>query len=275
VTRDRDRDRENRRVFAAGAVVAALVVVAWLVLGALRRPAGVAVPFAAATATPVVSDQAKAEAAALLEAALLRFAEGQPGTALELSDQALEKWPQYEAAQRFAATAVPQATAVEHTAQVRATAAAMAAAQAGLARAQASADARRVYSSRAGLALQRYADALGLFWEKHRQARERPELVRDAEWRFRTAAALETMQRAAAELTALRPVPPDLAAAAALFAQLADETTQVGQDYARGLAGPEATGVPFPSTRLDRASDLLRQANVEVRRAVPVAPAGP
>jgi hypothetical protein len=229
----------------------------------------------AATATPVVSDQAKAEAAALLDAAVLLFAEGQLGTALELSDQALGKWPQYDAAQRFVATAAPQATAVEQTAQARATAAAQAAAQAGLARAQAGAAARRVYSTRAGLALQRYADALGLFWEKHRQARERPELLRDAEWRARTAAALVAMQRAADELTALGPGPPDLAAAAALFAQLAGETAQVGQDYARGLADPDAGSVPFPGTRLDRASDLLRQANVEVRRAAPAAPVVP
>jgi hypothetical protein len=274
VTRDNDRNRENKRVFAAGAVVAVLVG-GGLLLGAQRRPGGTAGPFVAATATPVASDQAKAEAVALLEAAAQKLAAGQPAAALELSDQALGKWPQYDAAQRFVATAAPQATAVEQTAQARATAAAQAAAQAGLARAQAGADARRVYSSRAGLALQRYADALGLFWEKHRQARERPELLRDAEWRARTAAALVAMQRAADELTALGPGPPDLAAAAALFAQLAGETTQVGQDYARGLADPDAGGVPFPSTRLDRASDLLRQANVEVRRAVPVAPAGP
>ena len=178
--RDRDRQRENRRVFAGGAVVAAAVV-AWLVLGALRRPDEPGVPFVAATATAVVSDQAKAEAAALLDAAVLSFAEGHLGTALELSEQALGKWPQYEAAQRFAATAVPQATAVEQSAQARATAAA----QAVLARAQAGEAARRVYGARAGLLLQRYTDALGVFRERHRQARERPELLRDAEWRGR------------------------------------------------------------------------------------------
>ena len=175
VMRDRDRQRENRRVFAGGAVVAAAVV-AWLVLGALRRPEDPGVPFVAATATAVVSDQAKAEAAALLDAAVLSFAEGHLGTALELSEQALGKWPQYEAAQRFAATAVPQATAVEQSVQARATAAVLARAQAGEA-------ARRVYSARAGLLLQRYTDALGVFRERHRQARERPELLRDAEWR--------------------------------------------------------------------------------------------
>jgi hypothetical protein len=276
VTRDRDRNRENKRVFAAGAVVAVLVGGA-LLLGALRRPATTAGPAVVATATPVVSDQAKAEAAALLDAAVRQLGEGQPGAALALSDQALGKWPQYDAAQRFAATAVPQATAVEHTAQVRATAAAMVAAQAGLARAQASADARRVYSTRAGLALQRYADAQGLFRERHGQARERPELLRDAEWRARTAGALVAMQGAADELTALRPVPPDMAVPAALFTQLAGETTQLAQDYARGLADADAdaTRVPFPGTRLDRASDLLRRANVEVRRGAPAGPEAP
>ena len=266
MTRDRDRQRENRRVFALGAVVA-VGVVAWLVLGALRRPGAPALPFVAATATPVVSDQAKAEAAALLDAAVLSFAEGHLGTALELSDQALGKWPQYEAAQRFAATAVPQATAVEQSVQARATAAV-------LARAQAGAAARRVYGARAGLSLQRYADALGVFQERHRQARERPELLRDAEWRGRAAAALVAMQGAAAELTALGPGPPDMAAAAALFAQLAAETAQLAQDHARGLTGADPAGVPFPAARLDRASDLLDQANVELRRAVPAAPRG-
>jgi hypothetical protein len=222
----------------------------------------------AATPTPVVSDQAQAEAAALLDAAVLSFAEGHLGTALELSEQALGTWPQYEAAQRFAATAVPQATAVEQSAQARATAAVLARAQAGEA-------ARRVYSARAGLLLQRYTDALGVLRERHRQARERPELLRDAEWRGRAAAALVTMQGAAAELTALGPVPPDMAAAAALFAQLAAETAQLGQDHARGLAGADPAGVPFPGARLDRASDLLDQANAERRRAVPAAPPAP
>jgi hypothetical protein len=268
--RDRDRQRENRRVFALGAVVA-VVVVAWLVLGALRRPDAPALPFVAATPTPAVSDQAKAEAAALLDAAVLSFAEGHLGTALELSEQALGKWPQYEAAQRFAATAVPQATAVEQSVQARATAAA----QAVLARAQAGEAARRVYGARAGLLLQRYTDALGVFRERHRQARERPALLRDAEWRGRAAAALVTMQGAAAELTGLGPGPPDLAAAPALFAQLAAETAQLAQDHARGLAGADPAGVPFPGARLDRASDLLDQANAERRRAVPAAPPTP
>ena len=265
------RDRENRRVFMVVGAVLAVIVVGALLLGVLRRPDGTVCPFAAATATPAVSDQAKAEAAVLLDAALLLFAEGQPGTALELGSQALGKWPQYDAAQRFVATAVPQATAVEQIAQARAAAAA----QVVLSRAQAGTDARRVYSTRAALALQRHADALGLFWEKHRQARERPELLRDAEWRARTAAALVALQRAADELTALRPVPEGMAASAELFAQLAGETAQLAQEYARGFTDADSRSVPFASTRLDRASDLLRQANIEVRRAVPAVPVVP
>jgi hypothetical protein len=258
VTRDRDRVRENRRVFAAGAVVAVLVV-GGLLLGAQRRPGGTAGPFVEATATPAASEQAKAEAVALLEAAAQKLAEGQPAAALELSDQALGKWPQYDAAQRFAATTVPQATAGAQRVQAGATAAALAQAQAGAA-------ARRVYSTRAGLSLQRYADALGVFRDRNRQARERPDLVRDADWRVRTATSLVAMQGAADELTALRPVPQDMAASAALFTQLAGETTQLGQDYARGLSDADATSVPFSGTRIDRASDLIRQANVEIRR---------
>jgi hypothetical protein len=264
------RDRENRRVFTVVGAVLAVIVVGALLLGVLRGPGGTAGPFVVATATPtpVVSDQAKAEAGALLDAALLLFAEGHLGTAVELGGQALAKWPQYDAAQRFVSTAVPQATAVEQVAQARATAVV-------LARAQVIADARRVYTARAGLALQRHADALGLFWEKHRQARDRPELLRDAEWRARTAAALVAMQRAADELTALRPVPEGMAVPAELFAQLAVETTQLAQEYARGLNDADSRIVPFSSTRMDRASDLLRQANIELRRALPAAPVVP
>jgi hypothetical protein len=242
--------------------VVAVLVVGGLLLGAQRRPGGTAGPFVEATATPAASEQAKAEAVALLEAAAQKLAEGQPAAALELSDQALGKWPQYDAAQRFAATTVPQATAGAQRVQAGATAAA----QAALAQAQAGTDARRVYSTRAGLSLQRYADALGVFRDRNRQARERPDLVRDAEWRVRTAASLVAMQGAADELTALRPVPQDMADSAALFTQLAGETTQLGQDYARGLSDADATSVPFSGTRIDRASDLLRQANVEIRR---------
>jgi hypothetical protein len=57
--------------------------------------------------------------------------------------------------------------------------------------------------------------------------------------------------------------------------ELAEVARLLGTARLVTLTGPGGTGVPFPSTRTDRASDLLRQANVEVRRAVPVAPAGP
>jgi hypothetical protein len=77
------------------------------------------------------------------------------------------------------------------------------------------------------------------------------------------------MQGAADELTALRPPPQDMAGSAALFAQLASETTQLGQDYARGLSDAEATSAPVLGARTDRANDLVRQANVELRRTGP------
>jgi hypothetical protein len=269
--RDRDRNRENKRVFAAVAVGA--VVVVGLFIGTQRRSGGTADPAGPAvvpTATPVTSDEAKAEAVALLDAAAQRLAEGQPAAALELSDQALGKWPQSDAAQRFAATAVPQATASAQRVQASATAAA----QSAVTQAQASANARRVYSASAGLSLQRYADALGVLRDRSRQIRERPELLRDAEWRVRTAASLDVMQRAADDLTALRPLPPDMAVPAALFTQLAAETTQLRQDYARGLSDADATGALFPGSSTDRADDLLKQANVELRRTGPAPTAG-
>jgi len=258
---DRARERENKRVLAVAAV-AAVLVVGGLVIGAQRRSGVTANPFVEATATPAASDEAKAEAVALHAAAAQKLAEGQPAAALELSDQALAKWPQYDAAQRLAATAGPQATAGAQRVQLSATVVA----QTELARAQAGAAARRAYGARAGLSLQRYADALGVFRDRNRQASERPELVRDAEWRVRTAAALVTMQGAADELTALRPLPQDMTDSAALFAQLASETTQLGQDHARGLSDAEATSAPFLGARTDRADDLIRRANVELRR---------
>jgi hypothetical protein len=265
-----NRGRENKQVFAAGAAIAVIAAAALVLVSrsGTAGPAGVGV---AATATPAVSDQAKAEAAALLGAAVQQRAEGQLGPALALSDQALGKWPQYDAAQRFVLTAVPQATAVAQNAQATATAVAQAAAN----QAQAGATARRVYGTKAGLALQRYADAMGSFYQKHREARDQPALLLDAAWRLRTTAALGTMRAAASELTALRPVPEDMAAAAALFDQIAVETAQLGQDYARGIGTAGAAGLPFASARTERAADLLRDANVEIRRAGPAPPPAP
>lgn len=264
-----NRGRENRQVLAAGAAIA--VIVAALVLVSRSGPAGPVGQAVAATATPAVSDQAKAEAAALLGAAERQRAAGQLGPALALSEQALGKWPQYDAAQRFVLTAVPQATAVAQNAQATATAVA----QAAVTQAQAGATARRIYSTKAGLALQRYADAMGSFYQKHREARDKPALLLDASWRLRTTAALGTMRAAAGELTALRPVPQDMAASAALFDQIAVETAQLGQDYARGIDAAGAAGLPFASARTDHAADLLREANVEIRRAGPAAPPVP
>jgi hypothetical protein len=255
---------ENRVVF--GMAVAAVVLFAvFLVVG--RGGSGPVSLGVAPTATPVVSEQAQAEAVALLGAASQQRAAGQLGAALASSDQALGKWPQYDAAQRFVLTVVPQATAVQQATEAKATAAA----QAVLVQAQAGANARRVYSTKAALSLQRYADALGNLYQKNREARDQPALVVDTTWRFRSAAALATMQDAAGTLTDLGPVPQDMAASVDLFSQIATETTQLSDDYALGMNDPATQTVPFAATRLDHASDLLRQANVEVRRAVPSA----
>jgi hypothetical protein len=263
-----NRARENQLVIAIAAVAVAVAVL-FLFRSGAGGPGGL-VEALVATPTPAVSDQAKAEAVDLLALAAQQRAEGQFGAALELSDQSLGKWPQYDAAQRFVATVVPQATAVELGIQARATAVA----QAAVRQAQAGAEARRVYVSRAGIVLQRYADALAAFYQQNREARDQPALVRDAVWRSRTGAALVTMRDAADALTALRPVPDDMVATAGLFGQLSVETGQLAQDFAGGSDVTAAAGegsLPLASTRTERASELTRQANLELRRTSPAA----
>jgi hypothetical protein len=261
-----NRAKENQLLIAVAAVVGAAAFL-FLFRSGASGPGGL-VEALVATPTPVVSDQAKAEAVDLLALAVQQRAEGQLGAALELSDRSLGKWPQYDTAQRFVATVGPQATAAELGIQARATAAA----QSAVRQAQAGAEARRVYVSRAGLALQRYADALAAFYQKNREARDRPALVRDAIWRSRTGAALVAMRDAADALTLLRPVPEDMAATAGLFGQISVETGQLAQDYASGIdVAAETAGGPLPlaSSRTDRASELTRQANLELRRTPP------
>ena len=120
--------------------------------------------------------------------------------------------------------------------------------------------------------LQRYADALSGFKQSTRQAGERPALLRDAAWRTRTAAAFGSMQAAAAELTALGPVPQDLASAAELFGQIAGETGLLGEEHARGIdaAGSgEAPSSVLATARVNRITDLTMRANIEIRRVFP------
>jgi hypothetical protein len=259
-----NRGRENRLILTFAGLCLVLAAAFFLF-----RPGGVApvVPLLAPTATPVVSAEAQAESAALLDAAVLQRSQGQIDAALDLGDQAVAKWPQSDAAARFLLTVVPQGTAVAQRAQARSTAAA----QAALTEAQAGAVARRVYGTSAGLWLQRYADALGSFYQKNREARDQPALVQDPAWRLRTATDLRTMENAATALTTLAPLPPDMAVSSALFNQIAVETAQFDREYAGGLEDAPLSTVPFASTRTDHVMDLLRQANYEVRRSAPSA----
>jgi hypothetical protein len=142
-----------------------------------------------------------------------------------------------------------------------------------LRQAQAGAAAQRVYVSRAGLALQQYADSLAVFFQGNREARDRPALIRDAEWRGRTAAALARMRNATDALTALQPVPTQLAPAAVLFDQLAAETAGLAVDYSRAAGNaPDEAMARLTADRTARASELTQEANIELRRT-PVAPA--
>jgi hypothetical protein len=67
-------------------------------------------------------EQARADAAALLGAAVTWREHGQPARAIELAQQALEKWPDYPEARHFLAEVSAQATAEARTAQATATA---------------------------------------------------------------------------------------------------------------------------------------------------------
>lgn len=65
----------------------------------------------AAKAPVYVSEDSKAEAVELLAQAIYKREEGQLGIALDLTKQALAKWPTYEDARTFLAEVAPQATA--------------------------------------------------------------------------------------------------------------------------------------------------------------------
>ncbi len=263
-----NRARENRLLAGVVAMLGAALVVAALIALLRGGPAGIQEAFTAATPTPVVSEQARAEAVDLLALAAARRAEGQIGAALELGNQALAAFPQYDAAQRFVQTAVPQATAVAQAGEARAAATAAAVTR----QSQAGAETRRVYVSRAGLSLQRYADALASLYEKNRQAREQPALVRDAVWRSRTTDSLRVMRDSAAALLVLQPIPDGMASSVALFDQLSTETAALARDYAAGIDDAEGSVLPFTGTRTERASELTRRANVELRRGGPATP---
>ena len=167
-------------------------------------------------------------------------------------------------AERAAAEAAEAGAAAERDAQALATVTAQVAA----AQAQGRTAVLRTYSTKAAQQLQRYADARGAFIRTSLEASERPALLLDAGWRSRSAAALETMQRAADELTSISPVPPDMVPVAALFTQIAAETARLREDHARRIDGDQvdASTAGAVATRI---SDLVTQANRDVRRAAP------
>jgi hypothetical protein len=257
-----NRARENRLLLIIGGLVVVLAAFLFVFRSTTSTSAG---PDVAPAPTPTITDAVKAEAVGILNGAVQQRADGQIAAALELADQALNKWPQYDAAQRFLLTVIPQATAAAQGTQARATAEAQSAVTSG----QAATISRGVYSTKAGLSLQRYADALGSFYQKNREARERPALVQDSAWRVQTSTALGTMDDAATTLTKLVPVPAGMQVSADLFTQIAGETAQFDQEYARGIVDTQGGALPFASARTDRVLELLRQANFEIRRTAP------
>ena len=73
-------------------------------------------------------------------------------------------------------------------------------------------------------------------------------------------------------LLVLQPIPDGMASSVALFDQLSTETAALARDYAAGIDDAEGSVLPFTGTRTERASELTRRANVELRRGGPATP---
>ena len=161
-------------------------------------------------------------------------------------------------------TVVP--TAAERAAFAQATSVAGVAA----ARLVAGAETLRVYRSRAGLALQGYANALGALREKDREIAERPILIGDPVWVFRAKGAMQSMQVATDQLTALNtplnPAPPEMTVTAALIDQVAGETIVLTRDYRLGMDRADLSAIATAGARSKAILDLLSRANLELRR---------
>ncbi|MBI3970916.1 MAG: hypothetical protein HY332_06470 [Chloroflexi bacterium] len=153
-------------------------------------------------------------------------------------------------------------SAAEVAAGVQATAVS----QAVVARAQASAATLRVYRTKAGVALQEYANALGTLREKDREVGERPALIADTEWLGRTTTAMHLMQAAADRLTAIEPVPPEMAVTAALIRQIEGETRLLNREYGLGIESAASAAIAAAGRRTTPMLALVGQANIELRR---------
>lgn len=122
------------------------------------------------------------------------------------------------------------------------------------------------YRAKAGVALQDYANALGTLRERDRQIGERPTLVTDAEWLARTTMAMQRMQLAVSQLTAIEPLPPEMAITDALIRQLDGETRLLTREYGLGIERAAPAAITEAGRRTSSMLELLAQANRELRR---------
>lgn len=124
----------------------------------------------------------------------------------------------------------------------------------------------RVYRSRAGVALQDYANALGKLRDKDREVAERPTLIDDAVWLFRTREAMQLMQSSASRLTSFDPIPPEMAVTAQLVQQLDGDTRLLTREYGLGIDSASPAALATAASRTTPLSVLLARANLELRR---------
>jgi hypothetical protein len=194
-------------------------------------------------------------AIALLGAALAGCAE-----ATTAPGQSEAKATPTSAAEQTAAVTGPSAGEVAAGAQ------ATAVAQAAVSRGLASAAALTAYRTRAGIALQSYANALGALRERDREVGERPALIGDASWIGRTRAAMQGMQTSSDRLTEIEIVPPEMALTASLIRQIDGETRLLGREYELGIQGGAPASLATAGKRTTLMLALLGEANRELRR---------
>lgn len=184
--------------------------------------------------------------------------EGVPGTA---------GTPAQSAAPAATASAAGEAlTSAPSAADVAAGARATAVSNAAQASERARAATLTVYRTKAGVALQDYANAMGTLRETDRQIGVRPALISDAEWLERTRKSLRLMQAASERLTAIEPVPPEMAVTDRLIRQIEGDTRVLSRDYGLGIDNLAPAAVTAAGARTTPMLTLLAQANRELRR---------
>ena len=160
----------------------------------------------------------------------------------------------------------PSAPSTPSAAETAAGAQATAVSQAAAGRVQVSAAAVASYRVKVAIGLQSYANALGALQQADRRAGEQAALIADAEWRSGARTALRQMESAADLMTAVTPIPPEMALTDGLIRQIDDETRVLSRDFGLGMDLASPAAIAAAGQRTATVSALLARANIELRR---------